>query len=127
MAANPRNPRPLRHAGRASGQPMIVAIVRSRRRWKLLTLPAPPVDGDDAEWLELVDATVERAWDRWCYAQQHAIRAAKLHFRPRIAVAIARTAWDNYWNLVEDAERIRVLVRLSPARPAGENGEARVR
>jgi hypothetical protein len=126
MAANPRNPRPLRHAGRPTGQP-IVAVVRSRRTWKLLTLPAPPLNGDDAEWLELVDATVDRAWDRWCYAQQHAIRAAKLHVRPRIAVAIARVAWENYWNLVEDAERIRELVSVSRGRPAGENGEARSR
>ena len=126
MAANPRNPRPLRHAGRPTGQP-IVAVVRSHRTWKLLTLPAPPLNGDDAEWLELVDATVERAWDRWCYAQQHAIRAAKLHVRPRIAVAVATVAWDNYWNLVEDAGRIRELVKVSRGRPAGENGEARSR
>ena len=126
MAANPRNPRPLRHAGRPTGQP-ILAVIRFRRKWKLLTLPAPPLDGDDGEWLELVDATVERAWDRWCYAQQHAIRAARLHVRPRIAVAVARVAWDNYWNLVEDAERIRGLLSPSRGRPAGENGEARAR
>jgi hypothetical protein len=124
MAANPRNPRPIRHAGRPTGQP-IVARVRARRTWKLLTLPAPPTNGNDAEWLELVDATVERAWDRWCYAQQHALRAAKLHVRARIAVAVARVAWENYWNLVEDAERIREMLSASRARLAGESGEAR--
>jgi len=126
MAANPRNPRPLRHAGRPTGQP-IVAVIRSHRRWKLLTLPAPPIDAGDAEWLELVDSTVERAWDRWCYAQHHAIRAVKLHVRPRIAIAIARVAWENYWNLVEDARRIRELISFSNGRPAGGNGEARSR
>jgi hypothetical protein len=122
MAANPRNPRPLRHARRAAGQP-VLTVVRSRRKWKLLTLPAPPVNANDAEWLELVDATVERAWDRWCYAQQHAIRAARLHVRPRIAIAVARVAWENYWNLLEDGERIRELI----GRLAGENVAARSR
>jgi hypothetical protein len=112
MAANPRNPRPLRHAGRPTGQP-ILALVRAHRRWKLLTLPAPPSSGNDQEWLELVDATVERALDRWCYAQQHAVRAAKLHVRARLAMAIARVAWENYWNLVEDARRIRELISVS--------------
>lgn len=126
MAANPRNPRPLRHAQRAAGQPM-VTVVSSRRKWKLLTLPAPAISGDDGEWLELVDATVERAWDRWCYAHQHAVRAAKLHVRPRVAVAIARVAWENYWNLVEDAERLHAIVSVSPGRPGGENGAARSR
>ena len=126
MAANPRNPRPLRHAQRPAGQP-VMTVVTSRRKWKLLTLPAPALSGDDDEWLELVDATVERAWDRWCYAQQHAIRAAKLHVRPRVAIAVARVAWENYWNLVEDAERIREVVSVARARPAGENGAARSR
>ena len=126
MAANPRNPRPLRHAQRPAGQP-VITVVTSRRKWKLLTLPAPALSGDDDEWLELVDATVERAWDRWCYAQQHAIRAAKLHVRPRVAIAVARVAWENYWNLVEDAERIREVVSVARARPAGENGAARSR
>src|SRR5882762_9244808 len=41
MAANPKNPRPNRHAGRPGGQPL-VTVVRENRRWKLLTLPPPP-------------------------------------------------------------------------------------
>src|SRR5690242_303404 len=86
MAANPRNPRPLRHARRPAGQP-VFAVVRFRGKGKLLTLRAPALGGDEGEGLELVDATVERAWARWCYAQQHAIRAAKLHVRPRVAIA----------------------------------------
>ena len=122
MAANPRIPRPLRHSGRPSGQP-IVTQVRADRKWKLLTLPPPALNQDDAGWLELVDGTVERAWDRWCYAQQHAIRAARLRVRPRLALAVAAVAWDNYWALVQDAERIRTVF----VRPAEENGAARRR
>jgi len=116
MAANPRIPRPLRHSGRPTGQP-IVTLVRADRKWKLLTLPPPTLNGDDTEWLELVDSTVERAWDRWCYAQQHAIRAARLRVTPRLAIAVAGVAWDNYWALLQDAERIRNVL----GRPAGES------
>src|SRR5947209_20329036 len=76
MAANPKNPRPVRHANRPSGQPLFT-VVREDRKWKVLSLPGP--GADDAEWLELVESTVERAWDRWCYAHHHAIRASRLH------------------------------------------------
>ena len=122
MAANPRIPRPLRHSGRPSGQP-IVTQVRDDRKWKLLTLPPPAPNADDADWLDLVDSTVERAWDRWCYAQQHAIRAARLRLGPRLALAVAAVAWDNYWALLEDAERIRGVL----GRPAAEIGAAHQR
>ena len=114
MAANPKNPRPARHAGRASGQP-VMTLVRENQRWKVLTLPPPPISGVDAEWLELVEATVERAWDRWCYAQQQAIRAARVHVKPYVALAVARTAWNNYWMLVEDGQRIRERLASTPA------------
>src|SRR6266567_6778827 len=67
MAANPKHPRPNRHAGRPGGQP-IVTVVRDEGLWKLLTLPPPPGGAADDSWLELVDATVERAWHRWSYA-----------------------------------------------------------
>jgi hypothetical protein len=113
MAANPKNPRPARHAGRPSGQP-VMTLVRENRRWKVLTLPPPPISGVDADWLELVEATVERSWDRWCYAQQQAIRSARVHVKPYIALAVARTAWNNYWMLVEDAERIRERLTSTP-------------
>ena len=106
MAANPNNPRPARHTGRASGQPLMT-LVREDRRWKVLTLPPPPISGEDEEWLELVESTVERAWDRWCYAQQQAVRAVRLQIKPMLAVAVAQVAWNNYWMLLEDAERIR--------------------
>lgn len=114
MAANPKNPRPTRHAGRPSGQP-IVTVIREDRKWKVLTLPPPPISGEDAEWMQLVDSTVERAWDRWCYAQQQAIRAAREHFKPLLALAVAQAAWRNYWLLVEDAERIKARLAASPA------------
>jgi hypothetical protein len=116
MAANPNHPHPNRHVGRPGGQP-VVTIVRDDRVWKVLTLPPPPNDAADAEWLELVHCTVERAWDRWCYAQQHAMRAAREHFKAEVAVAVARAAWANYWDLLAEAERISE--RLRGRRAAG--------
>jgi len=110
MAANPRQPRPHRHQGRPSGQP-VVTVVRNHRTWKVLTLPSPPAAGGDGDWLEMIDSTVERAWDRWCYAQQHAVRAARDHFKAQVAVAIARAAWANYWELLEESERISERLR----------------
>ncbi|TAN32090.1 hypothetical protein EPN29_10220 [bacterium] len=116
MAANPNHPRPNRHAGRPGGQP-VVTIVGEGRRWKVLTLPPPGGSVSDDEWLELVDCTVERAWDRWCYAQQHAIRAARERFKAPVAVAVAHTAWSNYWELHQEAQRIRERLRVPRARP----------
>jgi hypothetical protein len=121
MAANPRNPRPLRHAGRPTGQP-ILTLVREDRKWKLLTLPPPTVNGEDDDWIELVESTVERAWDRWCYAQQHAVRAARLRTRPQVAIAVSTVAWNNYWTLQQDAERIKHALG---ARPAGASPATR--
>ena len=109
MAANPKNPRPSRHIGRPSGQP-VVALIREDRKWKVLTLPPPTASGEDEEWLELVESTVERAWDRWCYAQQHAVRAARVHVKPQLALAVAHAAWNNYFLLLEEAGRIRERV-----------------
>ncbi len=120
MAANPNLPRPNRHAGRPSGQP-VLAVIREDRKWKLLALPAPPVTEANADWLELVEATVERAWDRWCYAQQQAVRAARQRFRAVVAFAVAEAAWRNYWALAQDAERISERV----ARRAGGTFAAR--
>jgi hypothetical protein len=118
MAANPNHPRPNRHVGRPGGQP-VVTVVRDEKLWKLLTLPPPHGDTDDV-WLELVDCTVERAWDRWCYAQQQAVRAARERFKPQVAVAVARTAWSNYWELLQEAERIkRRLCGRAFVTPAG--------
>ena len=122
MAANPNNPHPNRHAGRPGGQP-VVTVVREDRLWKLLTLPPPQNGAGDDEWLELVECTVERAWDRWCYAQQHAVRAAREHFKAQLALAVARTAWSNYWELHQEAEVIKAKLRArAPARPARTPG-----
>ena len=111
MAANPNLPGPNRHVGRPTGQPLMTAV-RDDRVWKVLTLPPPPNGSEElgvdlADWLDLIDSTVERAWDRWCYAQQHAVRAAREHFKAHVAIAVARVAWRNYWELLEEAERIR--------------------
>jgi len=106
MAANPKNPRPARHAGRASGQPLMT-LVREDRKWKVLTLPPPTTSGEDGDWIELVESTVERAWDRWCYAQQQAVRATRMGVKPSLALAVAAAAWQNYWGLLQDAERIK--------------------
>ncbi|TMD28335.1 MAG: hypothetical protein E6I92_03600 [Chloroflexi bacterium] len=84
-----------------------MTLVREDRKWKVLTLPPPTLTGEDVDWMELVDSTVERAWDRWCYAQQQAVRAARVRIRPNIAFAVAQAAWNNYWMLLQDAERIR--------------------
>ncbi len=115
MALNPKNPRPHRHQGRPGGQPLMT-LVREDRRWKVLTLPPPAANGEDEEWMELVESTVERAWDRWCYAQQHAARAARLQLRARLALAVADAAWGNYWGLLQEAELIRS--RLAAGRRA---------
>jgi len=119
MAANPKHPRPNRHAGRPGGQP-IMTVVRDGGLWKLLTLPPPTGGTEDDAWLELVECTVERAWDRWCYAQQHAVRAAQERYKPHIALAVARTAWTNYWELYIEAEAIKSRVRRPiSSRPPG--------
>src|SRR5260370_33006110 len=72
MAANPKHPRPNRHAGRPGGQP-VMTLVRENSLWKLLTLPPSPNGEADEAWFELVESTGERACDSGCYAQQHAI------------------------------------------------------
>jgi hypothetical protein len=124
MAANPRIPRPNRHARRQSGEPMLT-VVREGRTWKVLTLPPPSISGEEADWIELVDSTVERAWDRWCYAQQHAVRAARERFRAQVAVAVAGVAWSNYWELLQESELIKERLSARPGRLAGGTFSAR--
>lgn len=116
MAANPNHPRPNRHAGRPGGQP-VVTVIRDDRCWKVLTLPPPGGSTDESEWIALVESTVERTWDRWCYAQQQAVRASREHFKAAVAVAVARAAWANYWELLEESQRIKE--RLGRRRGAG--------
>ncbi len=123
MAANPNHPRPKVHAGRPGGQP-VMARVRDEKLWKLLTLPPPPNGMPDDDWIELVDSTVERAWDRWCYAQQQAVRAARSNNRAHIALAVARIAWSNYWELDQEAKAIKKRLSARPASRRGENRAA---
>lgn len=123
MAANPKHPRPKVHAGRAGGQP-IVTRVRDEKLWKLLTLPPPPNGVPDEEWLELVESTVERAWDRWCYAQQQAVRAARSRSGAGIAIAVARIAWANFWELDQEAKAIKKKLRALPVRTRAESRAA---
>jgi hypothetical protein len=127
MAANPNLPGPNRHTRRPSGQPL-VTVVRDDHVWKVLTLPPAPngseeLGADLVDWLDLIDCTVERAWDRWCYAQQHAVRAARENFKAHVAVAVARAAWTNYWDLLEESGRIRE--RLRGRRGAGRSAAPR--
>jgi hypothetical protein len=125
MAANPKHPRPNRHAGRPGGQP-VMTLVRENSLWKLLTLPPSPNGEADEAWFELVECTVERAWDRWCYAQQHAIRAAQERYKPHVALAVARTAWSNYWDLYLEAEEIRLRVSGATSSMPPGNAAARL-
>ena len=68
-------------------------------------LPGPSPSGPD-EWRLNVHATLERALDRWAYAQHHAAQAARDRSGAKQALARARTAWSNYWQLKEEAERL---------------------
>ena len=114
MSANPRNVLPRAYAGRANGQP-VVARLNGGGRWKFLSLPAPPPTGPDGHWLALVDDTVDRACDRWAYAQHQVARAARDGDGLAAAMAMARAAWRNYWELRVEAERLRVSVEAGKA------------
>jgi hypothetical protein len=110
MAANPRISMSSPQGQRAPGQPFTVTTSVGGS-WKLLTLPAVSDAGLTDEWFALVVATLERAWDRWAYAQHHAVVAARRHSRyARQAVARAVIAWSNYWQLLEEADRLRGMV-----------------
>src|SRR5579884_3802652 len=112
MAANPRHPQPRPHLGRAQGTAR-VARLPGDTTWKFLTLPAVLPGRSQAEWRELVEATVERALDRWVLAQTRAIAAARARRGARAALARARAAWSNYWDLRCEAEVL--LGRPGPA------------
>src|SRR5207244_9434103 len=49
IAANPNNPRPTRHAGRPTGQPVITQI-REHGKCKVLALPLPTASAEAADW-----------------------------------------------------------------------------
>lgn len=102
MTGNPRVAVTRAHEDRPRGQP-VMKVLQGGVRWKLLTLPAAPPGGVDAAWLELVDATVERAHDRWAYALEQARRAARSRRQADVALARERLAWANYLDLTQEA------------------------
>jgi len=106
MSANPRRPTTSVQAGRPAGTPA-VSPIHPGLSWKLLALPPDPGPGRERPWLAAIEATLERALDRWAYAQHHAIRAARRAEPTAPALAVARVAWNNYWELLDEAVRIR--------------------
>jgi hypothetical protein len=104
MSGNPRNRVTGTHLGRGAGQATVRALAGGGS-WKHLVLP-PIAPAPTPEWRALVEATLERALDRWAYCQHHAAQAARDRSGARQALARARVAWANYWELKEEAERL---------------------
>jgi len=113
MAANPKNPHPRPHLGRRGGQPQFAATPGGA--WKFLTLPPRPAGSTEEQWLKMLQDTVDRACDRWAYAQHQALRAARERRPVEPALALATAAWANYWELRCEAERLGVT-RQGPRR-----------
>ena len=107
MAGNPRTSAARPSGHRRPGQPLTVRM-RVGGAWKLLSLPAEPDGGFTEDWYVFATLTIERAWERWAYAQHHAVAAARLRSRnARQAAARAIVAWSNYWQLLEETDRLR--------------------
>lgn len=123
MASNPRIPSPRTHPGRPSGQPARTSV-RGGGQWKFLAMPPAPGPASPVGWEELVEATLERAWDRWAYAQHHALRAARDREQAVGAAAALRAAWANYWQLHEEAGRLHGPLRLSAVADGSRQGES---
>jgi hypothetical protein len=104
MSGNPRNRVTGTHLGRGAGQATVRPLAAGGS-WKHLVLP-PITAVPTPEWRALVEATLDRALDRWAYTQHHAAQAAREHSGARQALARARIAWSNYWELHEEAERL---------------------
>jgi len=129
MALNPRVQRPRSHPGRPGGQP-VLAPLGAGSSWKLLTLPPPTAAASFPDWQLLVEATVERAYERWAYAHHHVLRCLR-EGRPaardcpparaagRRPLATLNAAWTNYWELRLEADRLsgRPARRAAPAAP----------
>lgn len=110
MAANPRHRRPRSHVGRAGGTPRVTRV-ESGAEWKELTLP--PASGGGAavkEWSRQAEMVVERAFYRWCLAQNRVVGAARAGLEVGQDLARARAAWSNYWELRCESEGL-----LAPA------------
>src|SRR5439155_397874 len=124
MAANPRHRLPRSHLGRASGTPRVTRLERGVE-WKELTLPPTTPSPAAWQWSQQVELVVERAFDRWSLAQNQAVAAARSGKAARQdaaqAVARARAAWSNYWDLRCEAERL-----LPPTPASRERSSAAV-
>src|SRR5436309_3501598 len=107
MAANPKNPRPSRHTGRAPGQPLMT-LVREDRKWKVLTLPPPTLTGEDVDWMELVDSTVERACWRSRPAGHPSTETINTHMQP---VVIGDVIWEPSSEVIERSRLKRFMDR----------------
>jgi hypothetical protein len=124
LSLNPHRPVPRRaHPARAAGAPA-VSRLSGGARWKVLALPPRPPGELDPDWLESIRLTVERAFDRWCWAQHHAIRAAQNDDDAATALRLARAAWDDYWRLLQEAERLGAVAPLyeAPVVPLPKRG-----
>jgi hypothetical protein len=107
MAGNPRTSASRPSGHRRPGQPITVRMPVGGA-WKLLSLPAEPDGGFTEDWFVLAALTIERAWERWSYAQHHAVTATRRRSRnARQAAARAIVAWSNYWQLLDEADRLR--------------------
>ncbi|MDQ6899860.1 MAG: hypothetical protein M3072_10200 [Candidatus Dormibacteraeota bacterium] len=105
VSANRRNPTPRAHAGRRPGEPRVIRVTASAS-WKVLVLPARRPDAEQ-EWPELVEVTVERAYDRWRLAQARAVAAARGgDILAGARLAQAEAAWSNFWELRQEAEKL---------------------
>ncbi|HEY4866604.1 MAG TPA: hypothetical protein VIK45_13950 [Candidatus Dormibacteraeota bacterium] len=130
MAANPRNAEPRAHVGRARGTPRVTPLARGGK-WKELTFPPRPPQGPQGEWWAQVQLMVERAFDRWSFAQNQAVAAARNGQPAQTAVSRALAAWANYWELRCEAERLlraptASMERSSSALTGSEEAEIRL-
>jgi hypothetical protein len=100
LAANRRYPQPYQHERHAAGQPVKVRV-GSGASWKVLTLPGVPPEGIGLDWLELAEAMVDRAYQRWAWAQHHVKTCNTVRSGLRPALARATAAWENYSDLME--------------------------
>ena len=129
MAANPRNPEPRAHVGRARGTPRVTPLARGGD-WKELTFPPRPQQGPQGGWWAQVQLVVQRAFDRWSFAQNQAVAAARNRQPAETAVSRAEAAWANYWELRCEAERLLRAPAASRARSSSAltgSGEAAIR
>jgi hypothetical protein len=110
LALRQNRPTPRGHPGRAQGSPIVTKIGLGQS-WKVLSFPprAENNDQDDEGWEELVLATLERALDRWNYAQHHSQRAVRRGAEVAVSLERARAAWENCWELFQEAERLGII------------------